>query len=311
MKTSIPSSAAAWVALFGVSGVVASAASAATRSSANYSITTESTDAGGRRLSGGVYTIDAEAGGVGVIASTAGSTFTNKGGYVGQLYDVKGLALSAAPATVGEGTTTQLGAASVLDDLTQLAINAGAVTWSVDSGPLDAISVGGLATAGIVYQDTGAVARGIFGGFNSTVNLVVKNTNPDNFGTYAGDGIDDAWQVQYFGLDNPNAGPARDPDGDGRTNLQEFAEGTVPTNPASRFQLRIVPVTGQPGQKALIFSPRLTDRAYTPQFRTSLTSGTWAPLTGTSDSDNGQERTVIDLSATGPNKFYRIEVAKP
>ena len=44
-----------------------------------------------------------------------------------------------------------------------------------------------------------------------------------------GDGLADAWELQYFGnLDQDGNG---DPDGDGATNLHEFNAGTDPTNP--------------------------------------------------------------------------------
>jgi hypothetical protein len=75
--------------------------------------------------------------------------------------------------------------------------------------------------------------------------------------------------------------------------------------------VRIEPVPGQPGQKKIIFSPRLASRTYVVTFRTDLTAGSWAPLTGFTFSDVGDERTVIDLNATGPEKFYRVELTYP
>ncbi|MFU8849072.1 MAG: hypothetical protein ACNA77_10210 [Opitutales bacterium] len=49
-----------------------------------------------------------------------------------------------------------------------------------------------------------------------------------------GDGIPDAWKIQYFGsIDHPDAGAADDPDGDGLTNFQEFELALDPTNPDS------------------------------------------------------------------------------
>ena len=64
---------------------------------------------------------------------------------------------------------------------------------------------------------------------------------PDNFGSYAGDGLGDDWQVQYFGQNNPNAGPLRDPNGDGQTNAFEDTAGLVPNDPNSRFTFTIAP----------------------------------------------------------------------
>ena len=100
-------------------------------------------------------------------------------------------------------------------------------------------------------------------------------------------------------------------DDDGQTNIFEFTAGLIAINPASRFTLTLAPVPGQPTQKRAIFSPLVAGCTYTVEFRTSLTSGTWQPLTGTTQSDNGAERTITDTGATGTTKFYRVNVAKP
>jgi hypothetical protein len=57
-----------------------------------------------------------------------------------------------------------------------------------------------------------------------------------------GNGINDDWEVQYFGHIgvNPNA----DPDGDGFSNLQEFLAGTDPTNSSSALRITSVVATG-------------------------------------------------------------------
>ena len=59
-----------------------------------------------------------------------------------------------------------------------------------------------------------------------------------------GDGIDDAWAIQYFGGSPlPNgSGPNQkfgDKDGDGISNYGEFVAGTNPTNAASAFKLTV------------------------------------------------------------------------
>ena len=84
-----------------------------------------------------------------------------------------------------------------------------------------------LTTAATVYQDTAAVVQVTYQTLTDTLNLTVLNTLPDNFSTYAADGIDDDWQVLYFGLGNPNAGPLIDPDYDGQNNLFEFTAGVA------------------------------------------------------------------------------------
>lgn len=280
------------------------------RTSADYTLTPETTDSGGGRVSSTHYTIDSALGSPGGV-SGAGDLL-GKSGYAGQLYDVAGLALSASPATVDEGGTRQLAAQATLDDTTLLALAPSAVSWSVLTGPLTGIGTAGLATAGLVYQDTIATALGTWGGGSGTLDLSVLDTQPDNLGSYAGDGLDDGWQHQYFGADNPDAAPARDPDGDGQDNGFEFAAGLVPTDPASRFLLWVAAVTGQPGQRDIVFQPLVAGRVYTVLVAPDLTGATWSPLSASSPVvENGNQRTVTDTQAAAAQRFYRIEITKP
>jgi hypothetical protein len=50
-----------------------------------------------------------------------------------------------------------------------------------------------------------------------------------------GDGLDDAWEQQFFG--GLGANPNDDPDGDGLNNLREFRAGTNPTDAQSLFEI--------------------------------------------------------------------------
>jgi hypothetical protein len=190
-------------------------------------------------------------------------------------------------------------------------IAASRVAWSPVSGPITSISAGGLVTAANVYQDTLATVRGTFLGQAGTLGLSVRNVGNDDFGTYAGDGISDAWQVQFFGIGNPNAGWGNDADGDGQNNGYEYVVGSIPNDGTSYFRLRIEPVPGQPDQRRLIFSPRVGGRVYTPQYSTDLSSPAFSNLGGTTTTDLGPMRTVTDLNATETNKFYRIHVEIP
>ena len=290
-------------------------AQAGTRTSLNntYTITADTTDAGGKRTVSASYTNDGSAGGIAGLSTAASPAETVKSGYAAQLYDVTGLTLTAATLNVNEGTTDQLAAWQLLDDATFLAVPAAGAAWSVAGGPLTGISAAGLATAAFVYQDTAATAQGVYLGLTGTLGLTVKNVGLDDFGAYAGDTIDDAWQVQYFGPPpNANAGPAVDFDGTGQTNLFKYIAGLNPLDPASRFTLSIQPVPGQTGQKNVVFTPRLTGRTYTVTSRPALTTGSYVPLTNPSaPSDAGPQRTITDLSAGGAAKFYRVEITKP
>jgi hypothetical protein len=59
------------------------------------------------------------------------------------------------------------------------------------------------------------------------------------------------------------------------------------------------------------FSPVLAGRTYTPQFSTDLVSGVWLPLTFTGPVTNGNQVTITDTNAVGPEKFYRIDISLP
>lgn len=284
-----------------------------------YTLDPDTFDAGGTLglspgTSGVTYTLNPsnEVGGYG--ASTNYAFFT---GYAGQLNDQTllgpaiGITLFASTAYINEGGTLQLCAQLDFNNGTSQLLPLNLLTWSVQSGPLASISSTGVATAAAVYRDTAARAAASYQTFNGTLPLTVRNVLPDNFGSYANDGIDDDWQVQYFGTDNPLAGPLADPDGDGQTNLFEFGAGVVPTNPESRFLFSIASITDQATLKRLTFSPRFTTRSYTMQMSTELMPGTWTTLMTSQQSDLGFTREVIDTAAVEPRKFYRVLITKP
>lgn len=273
---------------------------------ANADLATAVIDAGGRRTSNGVVTHDCSLGGIGGISTQ--SVATVKHSYIGQLYDFAGLQLAASPQTVDEDGTRQLSAALAMDDETTLPA-VGGFAWSVTDGPMT-IDVNGLASGQPVFQDTLATAQASAGGLVGTLDLTVLNNLPDNFGTYAADGIDDDWQFQFFGLDNPLAAPTQDPDFDGQNNLFEFLAKVTPNDPASFFAVEAKAVSGQPGQKDIVFEPRFPDRNYIVQTSTLLTEPSWSTLTPSSVSDNGTERTVTDPNAAGPRKFYRVQISR-
>ena len=287
-----------------------SAALAGPRTSANYSILTDTLDAAGTRATSTRYTNAGSASSIAGISTIAAPAETAKTGYMGQLFDVTGLVVNSTALNVNEAGTLQLAAWQLLDDATFLAVDASAVSWGTVSGPITGVSANGLATSGLVFQNTSATVQGTFGGFTGSLNFTVLDSIPDNFGTYAGDGLGDDWQVQYFGQNNPLAAPGLDPDGDGQTNLFEFTAGFIPNDPASTFHLRIAAVPGQPLRKKVIFSPRLDGRTYIVESRLTL-SAAWQPLTTSTQSDNGAERTVTDLDATGAKKFYRVRITVP
>jgi hypothetical protein len=281
------------------------------RTSTNYSVPTDTTDSGGQRTSSATYTNDGSLGGITGISTVAAPAQTAKAGYLGQITQVTALQLAATPPTVNETGTRQLSAAQLLDDDSLNTLAATDVTWSVASGPLSGIDTSGLATASVVYENTAATAQGDYAGTTGSLGLTVLESIPDNFGSYAGDGLGDDWQFLNFGLDNPLAGPLLDPDGDGQNNAFEETAGLIPTDAQSRFSLSVAPVSGQPTQKDVIFEPIVAGRTYTVMTSPDLTPGSWDSLTGGSASDDGDERTVTDTAASETKKFYRVEIVKP
>lgn len=262
--------------------------------------------AGGRQTVGSIV-VNSAIGGIG--GSTSVTTFAARHGFAGQLTDVQSVAVSASPTTVNEGSTLQLAATATFTDSTVLPLPSVTATWSVSGGGLASVSSAGLATAATVYQDTNGVARADYLGQFGTLTLSVLNVNTDDFGTYAGDGIDDAWQVQYFGIGSVNAAPTADPDGDGQNNLFEYLAGTSPTSASSLFTLNIGSATAL--SRALTFSPITGGRTYTVEYRTSLSAGSFTTLTGATQLDSGGVRTVTDPGTGNAARYYRVRISLP
>ena len=287
----------------------------ASASSPDYSITTQAINIGATRAESATYSLDGSAiGGAGVGANPIiiSGSYTSKPGFVGQLFNLTALKILAIPNTVNEGATRQLAAVPQADDNTTFgALDSSTVTWSIVSGPITSISSSGLATANTVYQDTFAVVSASAKNLQGQLKLTVANVSDDDYEGYADDGIDDSWQVQYFGPPpNPLAEPDVDADGTGQTNLFKFVAGLNPLD-GSRFTVGIQPVPGRVGQMNIIFAPVAQGRSYVVQYQQSPTSQMWNPLTNTTQSNTGSQRTVTDLDATGLSKFYRVQISKP
>ena len=280
------------------------------RTSPHYSIVAETTDAAGHGAASANYANVGSAGGLIAVSGAAGEVA--KAGFIGQLYDLLGYGLLASSYYPPELGTTQLFPVRTADDGTNVVIPPAGFTFGIASGPLVSISPTGLVTAGAVYQNTPASVNATSSAFAGMLQLplYVQETTPDNFGSYAGDGLDDAWQFQYFGLDNPLAAPGVDADGSGLTNLFKYTAGLDPIDPNSRFMLDIY--NGLLAtERRLVLYPRFGGRTYTIESRASLTSGQWTPLGGTTFADQGDTRTVTDHNAATPSRYYRVLITKP
>jgi YD repeat-containing protein len=129
--------------------------------------------------------------------------------------------------TINEGTTVTLNGSGSSDPNGTIA----RYVWRQIAGPTVALSNAGAVspsfTAPRVQSNTTLtfslkVDDGDYGVAQDDVNVLVINSDPDD----DDDMLPDSWELQYFG--HMNWGAYDDPDGDGLSNLQEFAEGTNP-----------------------------------------------------------------------------------
>lgn len=283
---------------------------AQSRGSADYALVTETIDFGGTTATSADYANTGSIASITDISRDTPSATVARSGYIGQLYERLGLGMIASDFYPPEENSVQFTGVHTNDDGTNDAIPGELLTWEILGGPLTGIDANGLAGTGPVHESTEAIVRGTVFSTPLQLSIHVQDTLADNFGLYAGDGIDDAWQKLHFGLANPLAAALLDPDGDGQTNHFEFVAGLTPTDQASRFSLRIENVPDQPDQKRLRFGPVFHDRQYTVTSSAWL-PGEWTPIENFLDDGGNPERMVIDLAPAEGTGFYRVEINKP
>ena len=257
-------------------------------SSANYSIAPATLDAGGARSASAKYTHDGSFGGFGGTTINVATRETNRVGYAGQLLEPVSLTVSVPSTNINEATSQQLSAGARLDNSSVTTT----ADWSVLNGPVAAISPAGLLTAANVYQDTPATIFAAAEGLGKSLGLMIRNV-----------GINDLWQVQYFGIDNPNA--------TGAQALFAYTAGLNPTNPADVFTFKLSSVSTQANWRSLSFAPRYTNRTYLVEYRTNLAAGGFTTLTSGKVTDAGLTRTVADTNAVSGERVYRVKISYP
>jgi hypothetical protein len=287
---------------------VATAVYAGSRSGGGYTLN-DTTDGGGLRATNANYAIDGSIGGIGGISSNASPAETAKHGYIGQLTDIKNLAVSASPPSPNEEATSQLGGIAGLDDGTVTLMEGSNILWRGPCYPIASISPAGLATAATVYSNTAGSVTGVYLGATGTVTLLVLDSSPDNYGRYAADGVADSWQVQHFGTDNPDGVGTNNPDGDTFNNAQEYIADTDPTNRLSYFH--ICATSNLPPNRAVCFFSSAA-RTYTLFYGTNLTNGgEWTNDPAQSNiGGSGTVKTFID-PISNTTRFYRVSVKVP
>jgi hypothetical protein len=141
-------------------------------------------------------------------------------------------------------------------------------------------------------------------GFDQGTDLTQPSADSDN------DGLLDTWELENFG--NLNRDGTGDADNDSLTDKQEYVLGSNPNNAASGFPQMSVESTNDTFR---VRFPTVAGRRYTVLGRSSLTSGTWDPVTSIQDGQSnpvtgdGNTKTVTEtgLGGTGA-RFYRVQV---
>ena len=126
-----------------------------------------------------------------------------------------------------------------------------------------------------------------------------------------GDGIPNEWEIEYFGAFDGAAAGA-DPDGDGRSNFEEYVADTKPGVAASRFGGIVSATSDETALEIAIDGWTSTGRVYDVWWTPSLTEPDWRPL-GLSRRGKG-DSTGLTFSipqTNGPTLFYRAGVALP
>lgn len=206
--------------------------------------------------------------------SAATGDLTIQSGNAGKLYDAVLLQVTADSTNVPENGSAALHAVDINDDGTRNERTAG---WGVLYGPLSLVDSNGMAFGATVYQDELAQVQAVGGGLTGVVSLTVLDILKDNAGLYGSDGIADAWQVQYFGVNNTNAAAAVDDDRDGQSNFNEFMAGTSPVDETDFFGIRRMS-RGAGGVMEFVMAPMFSNRTYTIEATTNLVTPRWVAI---------------------------------
>lgn len=117
-----------------------------------------------------------------------------------------------------------------------------------------------------------------------------------------GDGMDDDWEVAYFG--NLSRDGTGDFDGDGVSDIQEFRAGTDPTNSNSVFRVFTVAPIG--GGSAHVMWTGNPARNYRVEFKDDLNAAAWTALNATI-SWNGSTASITDSTASNStHRYYHV-----
>jgi Tol biopolymer transport system component len=136
------------------------------------------------------------------------------------------------------------------------------------------------------------------GDFNETGDVFVLSLRgPDT----DGDGLDDDWEMAYFG--NLSRDGAGDFDADGSSDATEFQLGTDPTNLGSVFQ--VLTVSRGAGTAKMVLWSATPGRHYRVQFKDSIAQAAWTEATDAVIA-GGTTAVWTDQAPGAAHRFYRV-----
>jgi len=142
----------------------------------------------------------------------------------------------------------------------------------------------------------------VSGDYNDTRDVFVVRLGS---GDSDGDGMDDDWEIAYFG--NLSRNGLGDFDGDGQSDLQEFRAGTDPTNAGSI--LRAIAVTPLNGKATVVWNA-IPGRSYRVEYKQNVDDPSWAVVSG-EVRINGSTGSMEDPSSSADtHRFYRVAVLR-
>lgn len=125
-----------------------------------------------------------------------------------------------------------------------------------------------------------------------------------------GDGMADAFEFQFFG--NLSKTATTDTDGDGMSDLQEYLEGTDPTNPNDRFRITLF-TTNSGGTNSLLTWSSNASRLYQIEVNPNLSPNNWTnePSFGVLTPSVGTTTSRNIIAGASSKRFYRVRAIRP
>jgi hypothetical protein len=124
--------------------------------------------------------------------------------------------------------------------------------------------------------------------------------------SYSGttDGIDNSWWA-LFGIGEGNRVASLDPDGDGFTNLQEYALGTNPMDSSSTFNVKTI---GRNGNSITITWSSVSGKKYQLQATTRLNPSSWQDVGEVLTANSGLSTKTVTLPDDAAAYFVRVNL---